>query len=175
MGFDPANLDKAFTSERDGKPFKIRYNVGGGRGSVDPVVFEQDGVAGKKQVGFTGGKVEEVDDATYKDLWAGKKPANMPAGPPTGPDSPQGGRPAGADRSAREVITPERGCPPPLRALERFSRRCSGEAVCFRSEARPSGRAFAEARPSGRASERPHYPADVSATQITPPGPTSAA
>src|SRR5262249_1714837 len=35
MGIDPSNLDAVFTSERDGKPFKIRYRVGGGRGSVD--------------------------------------------------------------------------------------------------------------------------------------------
>jgi hypothetical protein len=97
MGIDPKELDAIFTSERDGKPFKIRYKVGGGRGSVDPVVFEQDGKEGKKQVGFTGGKVEDVDDATYAQLWAGKgekptgdprsggRPVGAPAGAPTGP------------------------------------------------------------------------------------------
>jgi hypothetical protein len=98
MNIDPANLDKTFTSERDGKPFKIRYGVGGGRGSVDAVVFETEGKDGKKQVGYTGGKVEEVDDATYKDLFAGKKSGSAPSGPPTGPNS--GGRPTGAPPGA---------------------------------------------------------------------------
>ena len=69
MKIDANNLDGLFTSERDGKPFKVRYKVGGGRGSVSAVVFEQEGVNGKKQVGFTGGRVDEVDDATYNQLW----------------------------------------------------------------------------------------------------------
>ncbi|HET6575122.1 MAG TPA: hypothetical protein VFG68_16060 [Fimbriiglobus sp.] len=92
MGFDPGNVDAAFTSERDGQPFKIRWKVGGGRGSVAPVVFEAVGKDGKKQVGFTGGKVEEVDDATYQQYWSGKGGAEPPAGPPTGAKG-GGGRP----------------------------------------------------------------------------------
>ena len=43
MNIDANNLDGLFTSERDNKPFKIRYKVGGGRGSVDAVVFETGG------------------------------------------------------------------------------------------------------------------------------------
>ena len=93
MKIDPRNLDGLFTSERDGKPFKVRYGVGGGRGSVDPVVFEQEGKDGKKQVGFTGGKVEEVDDATYQQLWSGKGGHEPPAAPPTGPNK-AAGRPS---------------------------------------------------------------------------------
>jgi hypothetical protein len=92
MHVDPNDLDKLFTSERDGQPFAIRYQVGGGRGSVDPVVFELGGKDGKKQVGYTGGgKVDEVDEATYSELWAGKspggggRPVGAPAGAPTGP------------------------------------------------------------------------------------------
>jgi hypothetical protein len=90
MHVDPNNLDGLFTSDRDGKPFAIRYSVGGGRGSVDAVVFEQEGKGGKKQVGYTNSKVEEVDDAAYADLWAGKaagggSPVTAPAGAPTGP------------------------------------------------------------------------------------------
>jgi hypothetical protein len=95
MGIDPDNLDAVFTSERDGKPLKIRYQVGGGRGAVVPVVFEQDGKGGKRQVGRTGGKVEEVDDATYQQLWAGKEPSQPPAGPPSGDGAGRGGRPTG--------------------------------------------------------------------------------
>jgi hypothetical protein len=81
MGIDPDKLDALFTSERDHKPFKIRYKVGGGRGSVAAVVFEQEGVGGKKQVAYTGNtKVEEVDDATYQQLLAGKGSSQPPAG-----------------------------------------------------------------------------------------------
>jgi len=93
MGFDPANVDAAFVSERDGQPFKIRYKVGGGRGSVAPVTFEAVGKDGKKQVGFTGGKVEEVDEATYQQYWSGKGGAEPPAGPPAGGAPGGGGRP----------------------------------------------------------------------------------
>jgi hypothetical protein len=103
MGVNSGDLGALFTSERDGKPFKVRYGVGGGRGSVDAVVFEQDGVGGTKQVGFTTGKVEDLDDATYQQLWAAKpaaptkaastkaapngagRPSGPPSGAPTGP------------------------------------------------------------------------------------------
>jgi hypothetical protein len=108
MSVDPNNLDKTFTSERDNKPFKVRYKVGGGRGSVAPVVFEDTGVNGMRQVGFTGGggpggggAVEEVDAAHYKDLWDGKVStpsaggAGGPGGGPTG-----GGRPIGMPAGA---------------------------------------------------------------------------
>jgi len=101
MGIDPGDLDKAFTSERDGKPFKIKYAVPGGRGSVAPVVFEQDGAGGTKQVGFTGGTVEDVDDAKYKELWAGKGAAPA-GGPPTGPNSSRPkGPPPGAPKGPK--------------------------------------------------------------------------
>lgn len=95
MGIDANNLDALFTSERDSKPFFIRYKLGGGKGSEAAVVFEQDGKDGKKQVAFTGNsKVEDVDDATYAQLRAGKAPAakegrpssGRPAEAPTGPD-----------------------------------------------------------------------------------------
>lgn len=98
MGINPDELDQLFTSEADGKPLKVRYNVGGGRGSKDPVVFEQDGKDGKKRVGYTGGTVEEVDDTTSRQLWAGKS-RTPPAGPPTGagrrPTGPPPGAPTG--------------------------------------------------------------------------------
>ena len=100
MGIDPNNLDAAFTSERDSKPFKVRYKVGGGRGSASAVVFEQEGKDGKKQVGFTGNsKVEDVDDATYQQLWSGKGPSPTASGPPgalPGKESRPAGRPTGA-------------------------------------------------------------------------------
>jgi hypothetical protein len=98
MAIDPNNMDALFTSERDNQPFAIRYGVGGGRGSEDPVVFEQEGKEGKKQVGYTGkAQVETVDETTYASLWAGQKaapaagpatdgrPVGKPVGAPTGP------------------------------------------------------------------------------------------
>ena len=101
MGVNAGDLAGLFTSERDGKPFKVRYNVYGGRGAVAPVVFEQDGKNGKRMVAFTGNaKVEEVDESTYKDLWAGKAGTTAPAGPPAGggpgrPTGPPPGAPKG--------------------------------------------------------------------------------
>jgi hypothetical protein len=97
MGVNADQLDQLFTSELDNKPLKVRYKVAGGRGSKDPVVFEQDGKDGKKRVGFTGGEVQEVDDATSRQLWAGKASA-PPSGPPTaaGPKGRPTGPPPGA-------------------------------------------------------------------------------
>jgi hypothetical protein len=99
MGIDPNNSESAFTSERDGQPFKVRYHVGGGRGAVAAVIFEQQGKDGTKQVGFTGGDVQDVDDATYQQLWTGKGPSEPPAAPPSTTTGPRGratGRPPGA-------------------------------------------------------------------------------
>jgi hypothetical protein len=69
MGIDPNKLDGLFISDRDKKPFKIRWGVMGGRGVIDAIVFEDEGVNGKKLVAFNGATVEEEDDARYKDLW----------------------------------------------------------------------------------------------------------
>src|SRR5262249_46286334 len=51
MGIDPSNTGAVFVSDRDGKPFKVRCQVSGGRGASDAVVFEQEGQGGRKQVG----------------------------------------------------------------------------------------------------------------------------
>lgn len=102
MGVKPGETESLFTSDRDGAPFKVRYKVAGGRGAVAPVVFETVGKDGTKQVGYTGGKVEDVDNATYQRLLTkggnveppGAPPANKtggrpgsgpPPGAPTGP------------------------------------------------------------------------------------------
>jgi hypothetical protein len=73
MGVDPGNLDAVFTSDRDHKPFKVRYGLN--RGATSPIVFEQEGVGGKKDVCFSGGTVEEVDANRYNELWDGKAAA----------------------------------------------------------------------------------------------------
>ena len=70
IGIDPAVADGLFTSERDGQPFKIRYAVKGSvMGSSEPVIFEQAGVNGRRQVGFLDMTEREVDDAEYQTLW----------------------------------------------------------------------------------------------------------
>ena len=79
MGVDPAAVDEYFVSDRDGQPFKVKYAVKGGFRVVAPVVFEQQGVEGKRQVGFTNSvKVEAVDAARYDELWKEAAPAAAP-------------------------------------------------------------------------------------------------
>ena len=67
---DIDNIDELFVSERDGQPFKIRWGmVSRVRGPSQPVIFEAEGVEGKRQVGFTSSKMQEVDSAEYDRLW----------------------------------------------------------------------------------------------------------
>lgn len=73
MLVDPEKLEDLFRSERDGKPFVIRYGVSGGLTTTEPVVFEQEGRDGKRKVAFTNGPVEEVDNARYEQLLKGGK------------------------------------------------------------------------------------------------------
>lgn len=100
MGVDPNNVDAVFTSDRDGQPFKVRYGVGGGRGSSDAVVFEAAGKDGLRQVGFTDGKVQEVGDAEYKTLLAGKGERTAPGAAPASGPAGKGGRPTGPPAGA---------------------------------------------------------------------------
>jgi hypothetical protein len=76
IGIDPAAIDQIFISERDSMPFTIRYSVVGNMmGSREPVVFETEGVGGKRMVGFLDMSVREVDAGEYDQLLAGKAPA----------------------------------------------------------------------------------------------------
>jgi hypothetical protein len=71
IGIDPNAIDKLFISERDGKPFKVRYGVlGSAMGSSAPVVFESTGNGGKRLVGFLDMQQREVDESEYKSLWS---------------------------------------------------------------------------------------------------------
>ena len=60
------NVDELFISERDGKPLVVVY------GNILPasgvVVYEQVGVNGLREVGYTLGKVSEVDAAEFAKL-----------------------------------------------------------------------------------------------------------
>jgi hypothetical protein len=64
------SIDELFISERDGQPLVVIY----GSGSVDSdvVVYEQNGVNGKRMVGHRIGMVEEVDESELKKLTASK-------------------------------------------------------------------------------------------------------
>lgn len=89
MGIDPNNKTSIWVSERDHKPFKVRYRVDSPFGGIAAVVFEQDGIGGKRQVGFNNSKVEEADEARYKDLWEGRgveKPPPIGVPPPGAPN-----------------------------------------------------------------------------------------
>ncbi len=70
-GVEKAEVDNLFVSERDSQPFKIRYGLlSKVRGPSLPVVFEETGVSGMRQVGFTNSAMQEVDQAEYDRLWA---------------------------------------------------------------------------------------------------------
>jgi len=84
-GVSPASIDTLFVSERDRLPFRIRFGVDTHvRGPALPVVFEQEGRDGRRQVGFTGGATEEVDAATYESLWNGDSDSGSDAETPRG-------------------------------------------------------------------------------------------
>jgi len=84
-GISQASVDVLFVSERDRLPFRIRYGVDTRvRGPALPVVFEQEGLAGRRQVGFTGGATEEVDAASYELLWSGDSDLGSDAEPHRG-------------------------------------------------------------------------------------------
>lgn len=68
IGLNPD--DDIFVSERDGKPFKIKFGVvGSGRGCTKPAIFEEEGVNGKYMVGFLNMITREVDKDEYDRLW----------------------------------------------------------------------------------------------------------
>jgi hypothetical protein len=97
MKIDSAKLDALFISERDGKPFKIKFGaVRPPMAPHIPVVFEEKGTDGKKQVAWTNAQVRDVDDAEYQQLWGEKSPAPV-SGPP-------GGENAGGD-TAKQPAT----------------------------------------------------------------------
>ena len=105
MGVDPSKLDAVMTSERDGKPFKVKYGIRGGPGAKVAIVFEEEGKGGVRQVAFTNGVVEDVEDPRYGELWGPAAPVarpaptvaqNSPSGGPPGIQNRPKGRPAGA-------------------------------------------------------------------------------
>jgi hypothetical protein len=81
MQIDVNKVDDLFISERDHKPFKVKYGVTSGPGAINALVFEQDGVSGQRQVGVNGGTVEEADAEKYKQMWEGRYHPKVSASP----------------------------------------------------------------------------------------------
>lgn len=92
MGIDVSDLDALFVSERDNKEYLLRPEVqGSAMGSVQPVLFEQDGVDGIWMVGFTSRTPQEVTSKSQYDDWfngnwtePAKQERGSPANRPTG-------------------------------------------------------------------------------------------
>lgn len=72
MGVDPTKFDELLVSDRDGKPFRVRWGVTIGPLEEQAVVFEEEGLGGKRFVAFTGARAEEVDGDRYERLWKGE-------------------------------------------------------------------------------------------------------
>ena len=71
IGIDPENIEEIFTSERDGEPIKIQWNVKMVKDVLGPVAFESVGVDGVRLV--AAGSLLEVDnDQEYEQLWSGE-------------------------------------------------------------------------------------------------------
>ncbi|MBM4010741.1 MAG: hypothetical protein FJ286_05095 [Planctomycetes bacterium] len=85
MGIDPARFDEMLVSDRDGKPFRVRWGVSIGPLEEQAVVFEAEGSAGKRFVAFTGARAEEVDSDRYDRLWNGEAVTAAVAPAPTPP------------------------------------------------------------------------------------------
>ena len=83
MGVDPQNIDAVFVSDRDGKPFKFRYGLELWPFAIVPVVFEQQGINGLRQVAYSDGRMVEAGDAEYQKLWGEKGSAPASAPPPS--------------------------------------------------------------------------------------------
>lgn len=62
------DVDALFTSSRDGKPIVVVYAPRPAKMDPNVVAYEQDGVDGKRLVGFSLGTVEEVDEARFREL-----------------------------------------------------------------------------------------------------------
>ena len=63
MGVDTSNLDKLFTSPRDGQPYVVSY-----RQSAAVIAYEREGKDGKRTVAYPNARVEEADEARPKQL-----------------------------------------------------------------------------------------------------------
>ena len=63
-----ANLDELFVSERDGQPFVVIYGKYPPGMTSRIAAYEQNGVGGKRQVGYSAGAVEQIDETRFREL-----------------------------------------------------------------------------------------------------------
>ena len=70
MRIDPLLFDELLVSERDGQPAKVRWGLAIGPTDIQPLVFEAEGINGKRIVVFSDARTEEVDAARYEALWS---------------------------------------------------------------------------------------------------------
>lgn len=78
---DASQLDQLFVSERDQKPFIIRWDLTAkSRQGLVPMVFEQQGVDGKYMIGFSSFEIREVDRSEYEQYLNGKRDGEVPTG-----------------------------------------------------------------------------------------------
>ena len=76
MGVEVDAIEDIFVSDRDGQPFKIRWGV---EGIADhAIVFEAEGVGGKRMVAFT--RTRELDDQEYEGYWSCELEGQKPGG-----------------------------------------------------------------------------------------------
>ena len=69
VGLESGDLDQIFVSSRDNEPFVYRPPSKGAVPLPNAVVFyEKTGKDGKRYVAYPMGKVEEVDEAKFKEL-----------------------------------------------------------------------------------------------------------
>lgn len=85
MGVDPARFDDLLVSDRDGKPFRVRWGVSIGPLEEQAVVFEAEGRDGRRFVAFTGARAEEVESDRYERLWNGEAVTASVAPAPVAP------------------------------------------------------------------------------------------
>ena len=74
--FGVAEVEGIFASSRDGKPYVVVYGpaTAADAGSPDRVIaYEEVGQDGKRYVAFSTGKIDEVDEARFKQLVPGKR------------------------------------------------------------------------------------------------------
>lgn len=74
MNIERSTYKDLFVSPNDGLEFNIRWGVPiSAMGSKKPIVFEQEGVDGVRQVGFSDGTIVDVsDDDEYQTMFKGK-------------------------------------------------------------------------------------------------------
>jgi hypothetical protein len=69
------DVDALFVSKRDGKPVVVVYGQRPAGMHPDVVAYEQNGVNGKRLIGFALGMTEEADEVRFREL--------VPAGVPS--------------------------------------------------------------------------------------------